>query len=218
MLDYRNRSPDADTPPEPTKIVCVGRNYRRHAEELGNAVPEEPLIFLKPPSALCEPDEPIRLPPQSDEVHHEAELAVVIGRRASRIAEEEADEHIAGYTCANDVTARDLQRADKTFTRGKGFDTFCPVGPALVTPEQFDPADHTIECRVDGQLRQSSPLDDFIFSVPTILAYISDIMTLQPGDLVLTGTPAGVGPIEAGQQVDVEVDGIGTLSNPVVER
>ena len=218
MLSYRNSPSDADAPPEPTKIVCVGRNYRRHAEELGNAVPEEPLIFLKPPSALCQPGEPICLPPQSEEVHHEAELAVVIGRRASRIDAAEADDYIAGYTCANDVTARDLQRADKTFTRGKGFDTFCPVGPALVTPEAFDPADHTIECRVDGQQRQSSPLDDFIFPVPTVLAYISDIMTLEPGDLVLTGTPAGVGPIEAGQRVDVEIDGIGTLTNPVVDR
>ncbi len=205
-------------PSRPSKIVCVGRNYRAHAEELDNPIPEEPLIFLKPPSAVIGPEEAIHLPPHSEQVHHEAELAVVIGRRACRISPERALEHVAGYTCANDVTARDIQRREKTFTRGKGFDTFCPLGPALRRAESFEPADHALRGRVDGELRQSSGLDDFIFAIPTVLAYISDVMTLQPGDVVLTGTPAGVGSLADGQRVDVEIDGIGTLSNPVVER
>ncbi len=205
-------------PSRPTKVVCVGRNYRAHAEELDNPIPDEPLIFLKPPSTVVGPEAAIEVPPQSNEVHHEAEMAVVIGRRASGIAPEEADDHVAGYTCGNDVTARDIQRSEGQFTRAKGFDTFCPIGPALRTADSFEPADHTLTGRVDDETRQSSPLDDFIFSVPAVLAFITDVMTLQPGDVVMTGTPAGVGPIEVGQRVHIEIDGVGTLSNPVVER
>lgn len=207
---------DVLAPSLPTKVVCVGRNYRRHAEELGNAVPEEPLIFLKPPSALIGPGQAIELPAQSAEVHHEGELAVVIGRRARKLSVEQAPEVIAGYTCANDVTARDLQRKDKTFTRGKGFDTFCPVGPTLALASEFDLEGRAIACRVNGRRRQQGSLDDFIFGIAEVLAFITDIMTLEVGDLVLTGTPEGVGPIEAGDTVDVEVEGIGTLRNPVV--
>ena len=205
-------------PTRPTKVVCLGRNYRRHAEELGNAIPDEPLIFLKPPSAVIPTETAIEIPPQSENVHHEAELAVVIGRRARRLAPREVASHIAGYTCANDVTARDIQRREGKFTRGKGFDTFCPLGPALRLAEGFEPDDHHVTGRVDGDERQSSPLDDFIFPIPEAIAFISDVMTLCVGDVVLTGTPAGVGPIEAGQTVEVEVDGIGTLRNPVINR
>jgi len=205
-------------PARPTKIVCLGRNYRRHAEELGNAIPDEPLIFLKPPSAVVPTGASIELPAQSEDVHHEAELACVIGRRARRVSPREAAECIAGYTCANDVTARDIQRREGPFTRAKGFDTFCPVGPALRPADGFEPAEHRLTGRVDGETRQSSRLDDFIFPIPEALAFISDIMTLCVGDVVLTGTPAGVGSIEAGQTVEVAVDGIGTLSNPVVAR
>lgn len=205
-------------PTSPSKIVCVGRNYREHARELDNPVPEEPLIFLKPPSALIPDGGSIRLPPQSEEVHHEAELACIIGTRATELSEEEAGGAVAAYTCANDVTARDLQRADKTFTRGKGFDSFCPVGPGFVPGDAFEPSDREISCRVDGATRQSATFDDLIFSIPHLISYVSDIMTLLPGDLLLTGTPPGVGPIEPGVEVEVEVEGIGTLRNPVVHR
>lgn len=211
-------STDALAPSVPSKIVCLGRNYRRHAEELGNAIPDEPLIFLKPPSAVVPTETAIEVPPQSDEVHHEAELAVVIGRCARGVSAERAADCIAGYTCANDVTARDIQRREGPFTRAKGFDTFCPLGPALRPADGFEPADHRLVGRVDGEVRQSSPLDDFIFPIAEAVAFISDIMTLEVGDVVLTGTPAGVGPIAAGQTVEVEVDGIGTLENPVVRR
>lgn len=205
-------------PVRPSKIVCVGRNFRQHAEELDNPVPAEPLIFLKPPSALIGDGDPIERPSQSEDIQHEAELAFVVGRRANRVSEDEAAGVVAAYTCANDVTARDLQSRDKTFTRGKGFDTFCPVGPGLVPAESFEPSASHISCRVEQTVRQQSGLDDFIFSVAQVVSYVSDIMTLEPGDLVLTGTPSGVGPLDAGDTVDVEVDGIGTLSNPVVDR
>lgn len=205
-------------PSRPSKVVCVGRNYRKHAEELGNPIPEEPLIFLKPSSAIIGTGTAIQYPPQSNEVHHEAELAVVMGRRARSVDEDDALDYVAGYTCANDVTARDIQRREGKFTHGKGFDTFCPIGPCLRTADTFDVAEHTVECRVDGDTRQSSGLDDFIFDVPTVLAFVSDIMTLRAGDVILTGTPAGVGPIELGDEVVVSIDGIGTLTNPVVSR
>lgn len=201
----------------PTKIVCVGRNYRDHAAELGHDVPDEPLIFLKPSTTVIGPGEPIRYPTGlTHEVHHEAELAVVVGGLLRDATVEQAKGFIYGFTCANDVTARDLQRIDDQWTRAKGFDTFCPLGPAIST--EVDPDDTAIRCYVDDELRQEGTTADLIFDVPTLLAYISRIMTLLPGDIVLTGTPAGVGPIEPGQIVRVEIDGIGRLENPVIPR
>lgn len=201
----------------PSKIVAVGRNYIAHAREQNADVPSEPLIFLKPPSAVIGPGEPIRLPPQSQQVEHEAELAVVIGRRGQRIPEERAWEYILGVTCGNDVTARDLQRRDGQWTRSKGFDTFCPLGPWIVThlsPEEI--ADLEILCRVNGEVRQRGRAREMVFSIPALIAYISSIMTLEPGDVILTGTPAGVGPLRPGDWVAVEIPGVGLLGNPVV--
>jgi 2-keto-4-pentenoate hydratase/2-oxohepta-3-ene-1,7-dioic acid hydratase in catechol pathway len=203
-------------PCTPSKIVAVGRNYRAHAAELGNSVPAEPLLFLKPPSAIVGPGDAIELPPQSARVEHEAELGVVIGRRLRDAGPEEALAAVFGVTCVNDVTARDLQRADVQFTRGKGFDTFCPVGPALV--ECPDPSDLAVVARVNGVVRQSGRTRDMIFPVATLLAFISGVMTLEPGDLVSTGTPEGVGPLVVGDVVEVEVEGVGALSNPVRAR
>lgn len=203
-------------PVAPSKVVCVGLNYRRHAEEMNKAVPDEPLMFMKPPTAVIGPGQPIELPVQSEEVHHEGELAVVVGKRAKSVDPLESSRVILGYTCANDVTARDIQRREKRYTRGKGFDTFCPLGPAVATADAFEPAQHTLECRVDGQVRQRSTLDDFIFPVAQVVAFVSRVMTLHPGDVILTGTPHGVGPIHDGEQVEVDIDGIGTLRNPVV--
>lgn len=206
---------DVLAPTNPTKIVCVGRNYRRHAEELGNPLPEEPLIFLKPPSALVGSGATIRLPDASEEVHHEAELALVIARRASDVTPNRALDHVAGYTCANDVTARDIQRRESAFSRSKGYDTFCPAGPSLVPADLFEVGDHGLSCQVDGEERQRADFDDLIFSIPEILSFVTGVMTLEPGDLVLTGTPSGVGPIQPGNTVEVTVDPIGTLSNSV---
>lgn len=203
-----------DVPVEPTKIVCVGRNYRAHAEELGNEVPTAPLLFLKPPSALLPHDGVILWPEASERVDYEGEIAVVIGRRAHALPEAAVADHVFGLTCANDVTARDLQRADVQFTRGKGFDTFCPCGPWVETET---PAwdEITIETRVDGEVRQHSVSERMSFGIAALISYISQIMTLMPGDLVLTGTPAGVAPLEVGQSVEVEVGGVGTLRNAV---
>ena len=203
-------------PVEPTKIVCVGLNFAKHAEEQGKPVPDEPVIFTKPLTALNDPDAAIRLPALSQEVHHEGELAIVVGKRLTRANEAEAEAAIYGYTCANDVTARDIQRREKRYTRAKGFDTFCPVGPAVILARDFDPAEHVLELRVNGIVRQHSRLDDFIFGLGWVLSYISQVMTLLPGDLVLTGTPAGVGPIVAGDRVEVEIDGIGVLVSNVL--
>lgn len=200
-------------PVRPTKVVAIARNYAAHARELGHEVPSEPLFFLKPPSSLIGPGQAILLPPQSAEVHHEAELALVIGVRAHRLRPDEVRAHIFGYTCLNDVTARDLQRADKHFTRAKGFDTFCPLGPWIETELPAGPL--AISCRVDGEIRQLGSTADLIFSIEQLVAYVSSVMTLEPGDVIATGTPAGVGPLRAGEQVEVEVEGIGTLSNPV---
>jgi len=202
-------------PVEPTKIVCVGLNFAQHAAEQGKAVPDEPVIFMKPTTSLLHPLWGILLPDQSSEVHHEGELAVVVGRRLTRASAEEAQAAIFGYTCANDVTARDIQRRDKRYTRAKGFDTFCPVGPAVALARDFAPADHTLEVRVNEEVRQRSRLDDFIFPIPQVISFISHVMTLLPGDLVLTGTPAGVGSIVPGDRVEVEIDGIGVLRSPV---
>jgi 2-keto-4-pentenoate hydratase/2-oxohepta-3-ene-1,7-dioic acid hydratase in catechol pathway len=202
-------------PLEPGKIVCVGRNYKEHAAELKHDVPKEPLLFLKPPSSVIGPDEPIVLTPYSQNVHYEGELAVVIGQRCSQLRDgADLKPFVLGYTCVNDVTARDLQNADSQWTRAKGFDTFCPVGPFIDT--SVDPAGVTIETLVNGERRQFAPASDMIFALNVLIPYISRIMTLVPGDIVSTGTPAGVGAIKAGDSVEVEVSGIGTLRNPVV--
>jgi 2-keto-4-pentenoate hydratase/2-oxohepta-3-ene-1,7-dioic acid hydratase in catechol pathway len=203
-------------PVPPTKIVCIGSNYRRHIEELGRPIPTEPRIFMKPTSALIGPGAPIELPPGTERVDHEAELGVVIGRSMTRVPADQALDHVAGFTVVNDVTARDLQKRDVLFTRAKGFDTFCPVGPAVVSG--LDPADLRVRAWVDGALRQDGHTSDMLFDVPTLLAYVSHIMTLNPGDILSTGTPSGVGPMRPGQTVTVEITGIGRLENPIVAR
>ncbi|MCA1636532.1 MAG: fumarylacetoacetate hydrolase family protein [Acidobacteria bacterium] len=201
-------------PVVPSKIVCVGRNYREHAAELGNPMPAEPLLFLKPPSSIIGHGDSIELPRISERVEHEGELAVVIGRRARRIgAGVDPLSYVLGYTCLNDVTARDLQRRDVQFTRGKSFDTFCPVGPFVVGG--LDPLDLYLETRVNGEVRQKARTSALAFNVPLLLRYISNIMTLEPGDIIATGTPAGVGPLLPGDVVEVEVEGVGTLLNKV---
>lgn len=200
-------------PCQPGKIICVGRNYVEHARELGNDVPKIPLIFLKPPSSVINPGQAIILPPQSQQVEHEGELVAVIGRRGRNITAESAREYILGYTIGNDVTARDLQKADGQWTRAKGFDTFCPFGPWIDT--DFDISDALITCKVSGQPRQMGSTRDMVFNVPMLVAYISSIMTLEPGDIIFTGTPAGVGPLKAGDEVAVEIEGLGVLVNPV---
>ena len=197
----------------PSKVVCVGRNYVEHAKELGNDVPKIPLIFLKPPSSIINPGDSILLPSQSQQVEHEAELVVVIGAGGRHITTEEAKKHILGYTVGNDVTARDLQKTDNQWTRAKGFDTFCAFGPWIDT--EFDISDAVITCKVNGQPRQMASTRDMVFSVPNLIAYISSVMTLEPGDLIFTGTPAGVGPLKAGDEVVVEIEGLGVLKNPV---
>lgn len=200
-------------PAEPSKIICIGRNYAAHAAEHDADVPELPLLFLKPPSSLLPAGGHILLPPQSERVEHEAELAVVISQGGRWIPPEKTGEHILGYTIANDVTARDLQRQDGQWTRGKGFDTFCPLGPWLET--DLDPADALITCSVNAQMRQMGSTRDMIFSVPNLIAYISSIMSLEAGDVILTGTPAGVGPLQDGDEVTVEIEDIGILTNSV---
>lgn len=200
-------------PTEPGKIICVGRNYIEHARELGNEVPKVPLIFLKPPSSVLNPNDTIVLPTQSTQVEHEAELVAVIGKRGRHILAGNAKRYILGYTIGNDVTARDLQRSDDQWTRAKGFDTFCPFGPWIDT--DFDPADSVVTCRVNGQMRQMASTRDMVFNVGTLIAYISSVMTLEPGDLIFTGTPAGVGELKNGDEVVVEIEGLGALKNPV---
>jgi 2-keto-4-pentenoate hydratase/2-oxohepta-3-ene-1,7-dioic acid hydratase in catechol pathway len=200
-------------PSEPSKIVCVGRNYVEHAKELGNEVPKVPLIFLKPSSSIIAYSETILLPSQSNQVEHEAELVIVIGKRGKHIAANNAKKHIFGYTIGNDVTARDLQKTDGQWTRAKGFDTFCSFGPWIDT--DFDPSDAVITCRVNGQMRQMASTRDMVFNVGVLIAYISSVMTLVPGDLIFTGTPSGVGPLVEGDEVSVEIEGLGLLKNPV---
>jgi 2-keto-4-pentenoate hydratase/2-oxohepta-3-ene-1,7-dioic acid hydratase in catechol pathway len=201
-------------PVAPTKIVCVGRNYREHAAELGNEMPAEPLLFLKAPSSLIGHEEAITLTPYSERVEHEGELAVVIGRKARDITDAENPlDYVLGYTCANDVTARDLQKRDVQFTRAKSFDTFCPVGPFVVT--DIDPLDLLVETRVNGEVRQRGRTSQMAFSVPFLVRFVSRMMTLEAGDLISTGTPAGVGPLRDGDTVEVEVENVGTLRNPV---
>jgi 2-keto-4-pentenoate hydratase/2-oxohepta-3-ene-1,7-dioic acid hydratase in catechol pathway len=203
-------------PVTPSKIVCVGRNYREHAAELGNEVPAEPLIFFKPPSSLLAPGGQVRRPKISERVDYEGELGVVIAKPCYQLApDEDVRPYVLGYTCVNDVTARDLQKKDGQFTRGKGFDTFCPVGP-LVTNE-IDPwAGVGVETRVNGEVKQQGNTRDFIFPIDAVIRYISQIMTLMPGDLIPSGTPQGVGPVVLGDVMEVTVQGIGTLTNPVI--
>jgi 2-keto-4-pentenoate hydratase/2-oxohepta-3-ene-1,7-dioic acid hydratase in catechol pathway len=199
-----------------SKVIGIGRNYAAHAAELGNEVPPEPLAFLKPNTSVIGPGDPIVLPPQSQNVHFEGELAVVIGRLCRDVPRERVAEVVLGYTCANDVTARDLQKADGQWWRAKGFDTFCPLGPYLVTG--LDPADLRVTTRLDGQTLQDSRTSLMIYDVAALVVHVSAAMTLLPGDVILTGTPEGVGPMRAGQRVEVDVEGIGVLSNPVVVR
>lgn len=204
-------------PVKPSKVVCVGRNYREHAAELGNKMPEEPLLFLKAPSAVIGNEEVIELPAASDQVEHEGELGVVIGRTTHRIKpDEDPLDYVLGYTCVNDVTARDLQRKDVQFTRGKSFDTFCPVGPVVVT--DLDPLDVSVVTRLNGDIRQQGRTSDMAFPVPFLIKYIADIMTLYPGDLIATGTPAGVSRMKPGDVVEVEVAGVGILRNQIQSR
>ncbi|MEN2740667.1 fumarylacetoacetate hydrolase family protein [Microbacterium sp. X-17] len=197
-----------------SKIVCVGKNYHDHAAEMGDEeAPAEPLLFLKPNTSVIGPGDAIVRPPQSERTDHEGELAVVIGAIAKNVPADRAHEVVFGYTVANDVTARDLQELDGQWTRAKGFDTFCPLGPAIET--EFDPAGARLTVRVNGNVRQDAALSDMIHSVPDIIAYASAVFTLLPGDVILTGTPAGIGPFQAGDDVEVEVSGIGVLRNPV---
>lgn len=202
-------------PVVPSKIVCIGRNYRDHAAELGNEVPKEPLLFLKPPSAVIAPGETIRIPVLSARVDFEGELAVVIGKRASRIApDEDVKPYIRGYTVVNDVTARDLQKSDGQWSRAKGFDTFCPVGP--IVTDEIDPEQGVlVETRLNGAVKQRGTTLDLIFPIAFLLRHITAAMTLYPGDLIPTGTPAGVAPMQPGDLVEVEIEGIGVLANPV---
>jgi 2-keto-4-pentenoate hydratase/2-oxohepta-3-ene-1,7-dioic acid hydratase in catechol pathway len=201
-------------PVEPSKIVCVGRNYAAHAAELGNEVPKEPLIFLKPPSAIVGPEEPIVLTKFSKRVEHEGELAIVIGRRCSHLSDsDDPFAYVLGYTCLNDVTARDLQKSDVQFTRSKGFDTFCPLGPHIETG--LDPSNVLVETRVNGERRQSGVTSLMAYPPGFLIRWISRMMTLLSGDIIATGTPAGVGPLVAGDTVEVSVAGVGVLRNPV---
>lgn len=228
--DLRSRAAGAETftakplsemnllaPVVPSKIVCVGRNYKDHAAELGNDVPKEPLLFLKAPSALLEPGGVVRLPVQSQRVDYEGELGVVIGRRCFQIGpEEDVREYIRGYVCVNDVTARDLQKADGQWSRAKGFDTFCPVGPFV--SDEIDPAAGEpvlVTTRVNGETKQTGSTRDLIFPIADLLRYITAAMTLEPGDLIPTGTPAGVAAVKAGDRMEVEVDGLGVLVSMV---
>lgn len=205
-------------PTVPSKIVCVGRNYSAHAAEHDSEVPTEPLLFLKPPSSVIGPGAPVVLPPQSDQVEHETEMAIVIGQHCRDVEPHDAWEYVLGVTCGNDVTARDLQRHDDQWTRAKGFDTFCPLGPWLVTGlTENDVGDLAIVCRVNGNLRQNGRTSEMTFSATHIIAYASSVMTLEPGDVIMTGTPAGVGPLSTGDVVEVELEGIGVLRNPVTD-
>jgi 2-keto-4-pentenoate hydratase/2-oxohepta-3-ene-1,7-dioic acid hydratase in catechol pathway len=202
-------------PTVPSKIVAVGLNYRDHAAEMGAPIPEEPRIFFKPVSAIIGPDDPIVLPPQSTRVEHEAELAVVMKKRCRNVPIERVRDYVLGYTCLNDVTARDIQARDRGPTRAKAFDTFCPLGPCIAT--DIEPNAVTVEAFVNGIMRQSGSTKDFVFPVEDVVARVSEVMTLLPGDVIATGTPAGVGPLHAGDRVEIRIDGIGALKNPVVK-
>jgi len=199
----------------PSKVVCIGKNYVEHAEEMGGFMPEEPLMFLKPSTSVIGPGDDIPYPSLSARVDHEGELGVVIGRLARKVRADEAGRYILGYTCGNDVTARDLQLKDGQWTRGKGFDGFCPLGPVVET--ELDHADAAVECRVNGEVRQSGRTSQLTFGPGELIEAITAVMTLLPGDVILTGTPAGVGPLQPGDVVEVEVEGVGILRNQVVK-
>ncbi len=201
----------------PSKIICVGRNYVDHAKELGNDVPTEPLIFLKPLSSLITDGDSIVYPPQSSRVDFEGEIGLIIGKRGRNIAAADAMDHIFGYTCVNDITARDLQKKDGQWTRGKGFDTFCSVGPWMVAKEDFDLTKTTLRSRLNGELKQEGVAAQMIFDLGAIIAFVSSFLTLEPGDLIATGTPAGVGPMQPGDQISIEIEGLGTLTNSVIK-
>jgi 2-keto-4-pentenoate hydratase/2-oxohepta-3-ene-1,7-dioic acid hydratase in catechol pathway len=206
-------------PVQPSKIVCVGLNYKDHAAEMNKKLPAEPLIFMKPSTAVIGPDEPVVLPVGAGRVDHEAEVGVVIGTRAFHVREEDAHRHVFGITCVNDVTARELQIKDVQYTRGKGFDTFAPLGPCVAVGLDFQAAEGlSIEGWVNGTKRQSSSTRQLIFSIPKLIAFMSSVMTLLPGDVIATGTPSGVGPLQPGDRVTVKVEGVGELTNPVVAR
>jgi 2-keto-4-pentenoate hydratase/2-oxohepta-3-ene-1,7-dioic acid hydratase in catechol pathway len=200
----------------PSKVVAVGRNYAEHAREMGGEPPAEPVLFLKPSTAVCGPGDPVAVPAAAGRVDYEGELAVVVGRLARDVPAERAYDVILGYTCANDVTARDQQRADGQWTRAKGYDSFCPLGPWIET--ELDPADLDLETALDGEVRQKARTSQLLHGVPALVEFVSRVMTLLPGDVILTGTPAGVGPMAPGQTVSVTVEGIGTLRNPVASR
>jgi 2-keto-4-pentenoate hydratase/2-oxohepta-3-ene-1,7-dioic acid hydratase in catechol pathway len=201
------------SPCTPTKIICLGRNYAEHAQELGNPLPERPLLFFKPPSAVIGPGEEIVLPPSS-RVDYEAELAIIIDRRCRNVRAKDAMEAIRGYTCMNDVSDREAQKWDKNWVRAKGFDTSAPLGPVIVTKDEIEGPFHVV-LRLNGEIRQNGSTSDLVFSIPEIIAEITAFMTLEPGDVIATGTPAGVGPLSPGDTVEVEIEGIGTLTNPV---
>ncbi|OEU91444.1 fumarylacetoacetate hydrolase family protein [Streptomyces oceani] len=200
----------------PNKVVAIGRNYVEHAEELGHTVPDVPVVFFEPSTSVAGPGDPVHYPAFSSEVHHEAELAVVIGRMCKEVPRERAREVILGYTCANDITARDIQRAESQWARAKGFDTSCPLGPWVET--ELDPADLAIQCTVNGEQRQLGRTSEMVRSIEDLIVHITEAMTLLPGDVILTGTPAGVGPLDGGDEVAVTIEGIGTLTNKVIKR
>lgn len=202
-------------PVRPGKIVGVGLNYRAHAAEMAKPLPTEPLLFLKPPSAWLAPEQPIVLPPGYQRIDYEGEVGVVIGKQARRVAAQTVSQYIAGVTCAGDITVRDLQKRDVQYTRAKGFDTFCPAGPTVV--DGLDLRNLRLRTRVNGQVRQDGSTSDLIFDIPFLVSFISHVMTLEPGDLIVTGTPPGVGPLHAGDVLEIEIDGVGVLRNPVVE-
>jgi 2-keto-4-pentenoate hydratase/2-oxohepta-3-ene-1,7-dioic acid hydratase in catechol pathway len=215
-MEYELSDLEILPPSHPSKIVCVGLNYHDHATELGMSVPEEPIIFIKPPSAVIGQHGKILYPKMSKRVDYEAELAIIIGKKCKNITYDRAFDVIAGFTCFNDVTARDLQQKDGQWTRAKSFDTFAPVGPFLVHVADFNPEDASISTRVNGEVMQDSNISNLIFDVPYLIEFISGIMTLEVGDIIATGTPAGVGELHPGDTVEVEIEGIGTLSNEVV--
>lgn len=199
-----------------SKVVCVGKNYADHAAEMGGEVPSEPIIFIKPNTSVIGPNEIIQWPSTSERIDHEAELAVVISKICKEVPKEKAQDVIFGYTLANDVTARDLQKKDGQWSRAKGFDTFCPLGPWIDT--DFKPGSQLVTAHVDGELKQSAPLSDMVFDVPFIIEFVTKVMTLLPGDVILTGTPSGIGPMNAGGEVVVSIEGLGSLRNRVSKR
>jgi 2-keto-4-pentenoate hydratase/2-oxohepta-3-ene-1,7-dioic acid hydratase in catechol pathway len=213
-LQYRLDDVRLLAPCRPSKIVALGVNYRSHGEEMSHRIPAEPLIFIKPPTAVIGPEDGIVYPEMSERVDYEGELGVVIGKRASHVAEKDAARYIMGYTCCNDVTARDIQARDKQWTRAKGFDTFAPIGPWIET--ELDPSNLHLETRLNGEVRQSTSTGELIFGVHALVSFISRIMTLLPGDVIATGTPSGIGPMQPGDTVEVEIEKIGTLRNHVV--